>query len=67
MMGNLTTHIVQAYVHYEVAFDFQFGSTVYKIPAWSKKDMWENYYYPIFDELADMCERGMYEYLETLR
>lgn len=67
VISNLVAHISQAYVHYEHAFNFQFRLALYKIPVWGKKDMWEHYYYPVCDELQEMCDRGMFEYLETLR
>lgn len=66
-MDNLIAHIAQAYAHYDDVFDHQFNYIVHFSPVWSKKNLWEKYYYPICDELEELWDTKMDEFLITLR
>jgi hypothetical protein len=67
VMDSVITHAALAFVHYQQAFDSEFKSVLYHSPVWGKNDMWEDFYYPIFDDLKDEWDTGMNEYLKTLR
>lgn len=67
VIDNVISHAALAWVHYDHLLDVQFQLVLYESPVWGKNDMWESYYYQIFDDWKDMLDNGMHEYLETLR
>jgi len=67
VMDNVIAHAALAWVHYDIAFDDQYDLVLFKNPVWGKNDMWEDYYIPFCDELKDMWDEGMREYLQSLK
>jgi hypothetical protein len=64
---NLVDHISWAFYNYDEVFDFQFENILYEYKPWGKVRMWDRYYYPICNELEDIWNLKMNEYLEKTK
>ena len=67
VMDNVISHAALAWVHYDKLFDDQYDLVIFKMPVWNKNDMWEDYYIPFCDNLKELWDEGMHQYLESIK
>ena len=67
VMDSVISHAALAWVHYDDVFDNQFELVCFHSPVWGKNDMWDDYYIPWCDDLKEMWDEGMREYLNSLK